>query len=259
MDQNLTSDQAVLEGSVSVTAALKSKNREIHAIYIRRDKWERDVLDVEKAAKAAGVAVERVEGDVVDSYTSGKSHGGIIALAGPRKYLDITELAKGRSVPCIVMLDGIEDPFNFGYAVRSLYAAGVDGLVVRPRNWMSAAGVVARASAGASELIPTAVAETALDAANVLKAQGLAIACTAHKQSVSIYTANLAVPLFLVIGGERRGITRSFLDKADLLLQIPYGREFAQSLGMASAAAILSFEIMRQRKYSSRPIQDRPR
>ncbi len=255
----MPTDQTVLEGIVSVVAALKSHNRELHAIYIRRDKWEKDILDLEKAATSAGVAVERVESDVVDSYTSGSSHGGVIALAGPRKFLDLKDLPKGKAVPFIVMLDGVEDPFNFGYAVRALYAAGVDGLVVRPRNWMSAAGVVARASAGASELIPTAVAPTALDAAAVFKEQGLTIACTAHKQAVSIYSAQLSVPLFLVIGGEKRGITRSFLDKADILLQIPYGRDFTQSLGIAAASAILSFEIMRQRNHNPRPHRNRPR
>lgn len=52
------------------------------------------------------------------------------------------------------MLDGVEDPFNFGAAIRAVYAAGVDGLVVPPRNWPSAAGVVARSSSGTSELIP---------------------------------------------------------------------------------------------------------
>ena len=251
-------DQTALEGIVSVAAALKSQSREIHALYIRRDKWDREILDLEKAATSAGVAAERVDADVIDSYATGSSHGGIIALAGPRKYLELQDLLKGKAVPFIAMLDGVEDPFNFGYAVRSLYAAGVDGLVVRPRNWRSAASVVARASAGASELIPTAVAPTALDAAAVFKEQGLAIACTAHKQAVSIYNAQLSVPLFLVIGGEKRGITRSFLDKADILLQIPYGRAFTQSLGIAAAAAILSFEIMRQRNHSPRRTRTGP-
>ena len=55
------------------------------------------------------------------------------------------------------MLDGIEDPFNHGQAVRALFAAGVDGLVVR-RSWETALAVVTRASAGASELMPTATA-----------------------------------------------------------------------------------------------------
>jgi 23S rRNA (guanosine2251-2'-O)-methyltransferase len=146
------------------------------------------------------------------------------------------------------MLDGIEDPFNFGYAVRALYAAGVDGLVLRPRNWLSAAGVVARASAGASERIPTAIADTAQDAAGFFRQHGLTIASAAQsKRAIPLYDANLAIPLFLVAGGEKRGITRSFLDTADLLLQIPYGRPFDQSLGAAAATAVLAFEIMRQR------------
>jgi 23S rRNA (guanosine2251-2'-O)-methyltransferase len=129
-----------------------------------------------------------------------------------------------------------------------MYAAGAAGLIVRPRNWMSAAGVVARASAGASEWIPTAVAETALDAADYFRSRGLRIAVADEDKAVSIYDADLAGPLFLVIGGEKRGITRSFLDQADLRLRIPYAREFDQSLGTTAAAAILAFEIMRQRK-----------
>ena len=47
---------------------------------------------------------------------------------------------------------------------------------------------------------------------------------------------------------EKRGITRSFLDQSDLRLQIPYqNSDYKQSLGVAASAAILGFEIMRQR------------
>jgi 23S rRNA (guanosine2251-2'-O)-methyltransferase len=145
------------------------------------------------------------------------------------------------------MLDGIEDPFNFGQAIRALYAAGADGLVVRPRNWLSAAGIVARASAGTAELMPTAVAETSLDAATFFRQHGLTIACTSDKGATSLYDADLTGPLFLLIGGERRGITRSFLDQADLKVQIPYGRSFSFSLGAAAATAVISFEAARQR------------
>ena len=74
------------------------------------------------------------------------------------------------------------------------------------------------------------------------------VACTAVDNSQSIYEADLDIPLFLLIGGEKRGITRSFLEQADLRLQIPYGRQFNRSLGAAASAAILGFEIMRQRE-----------
>jgi len=247
------SDRQVLEGHISVKAALLGKSREMDAIYISRDKQDRDTLDVQQLARKSGVSIEFVENERIGELANGKSHGGVIALVGERTCQDMKDLLRGKTLPFIAMLDGIEDPYNFGYAVRSLYAAGVDGLVVRPRNWMHAAGVVARSSAGASELLPLAIAETALDAATFFKEQGLTIACTEQrKQAVSIYDANLGVPLFLLIGGEKRGITRSLRDKADVLLEIPYGQHFDHSLSTDCAAAVLGFEIMRQRKYAKR-------
>jgi 23S rRNA (guanosine2251-2'-O)-methyltransferase len=256
----MADEQTILEGFVSIQAALQAQSRPIHAIYLRQHKLDQDSGRLERLAREHNIPIERISAERIDELTSGKSHGGIAALAGPRHTVPLDTLltphapraslhALRSTPPFIVMLDGIEDPFNFGYAVRALYAAGVDGLVVQPRNWLSAAGVVARASAGASERIPTAIADSAQVAADFFRGHGLTIACAAkEKRAVSLYDSNLAIPLFLVAGGEKRGITRSFIDTADLLLQIHYGRPFDQSLGTAAATAVLAFEIMRQRK-----------
>jgi 23S rRNA (guanosine2251-2'-O)-methyltransferase len=243
----------VLEGTVSVQAAIQSKSREIQAIYIQRDKQNRPIVRLERFAKSQGLSIKRVEGTEIEAHASGKSHGGVVALVGPRRFVSLEALIEDAARPFVALLDGIEDPFNFGAAVRALYAAGCDGLVVRPRNWMSAAGIVARSSAGATELMPTAVAETAAEAAAFYRARGLTVACAAKDRAVSIYRADLAVPLFLAIGGEKRGITRSFLRQADLRLSIPYGRAFPRSLGTASAVAVLAFETMRQRQAVASP------
>lgn len=241
-------ERAILEGEISVGAALGAGNRPLVWIKIRRDRQDSATRRLEQMARRANVPVERVGADAIDAQAGGKSHGGIVALAGPRAFLPLDALIPAAIVPFVAMIDGVEDPFNFGAAVRALYAAGAHGLVVRPRNWMSAAGTVARASAGASELIPTAIAETAEDAAAYFKSQGLAIACAAESpRAVSLYDSDLSQPLFLLIGGEKRGITRSFAGQADLRLRIPYGRANAHALGTASAAAILSFETLRQR------------
>lgn len=244
-------EHTILEGYISVRAALKSGSRPIHRITLRRDKWDKGVAWLEHAAAEAGIPVERCSEDTIDALAGGSTHGGIVAEVGPRRFVDLSTLGQDCPAPFVVMLDGVEDPFNFGQAVRAVYAAGADGLVVRPRNWLSAAGVVARASAGASEWMPTAIAETALDAADHFRARGLTVACAAQENAVSIYSADLTLPLFVVIGGEKRGITRSFLDQADLRLHIPYGRGFDQSLGTAAAAAVLAFEVMRQRSSSA--------
>lgn len=237
-----------LEGMISVRAALKANSRTIQTIYMRKNKSDRRLAQLERDATAANVPVERVGVDVLERYAEGNTHGGVIAFVGPRRFLQPGDLLGTKTRPVIVMLDGVEDPYNFGQAVRAFYAAGIDGLVVRPRNWMSAAAVVARASAGASELMPTAVFETAEDAATFFRERGLTVACADKDRAVSIYDADLTVPLFLLVGGEKRGVTRSFADEADIRLQIPYGRGFGQALDTTSAAAVLAFEILRQRR-----------
>jgi 23S rRNA (guanosine2251-2'-O)-methyltransferase len=240
-----------LEGIISVTAVLEAQSRPVHAVYIQqalRRKMERRLRQLVDTAVSRQIPVEWVTDDFIAAQAGGSSHGGVLAQVGPRQFVGLAELVAGKARPFIAMLDGIEDPFNFGQAVRALYAAGADGLVVRPRNWLTAASTVARASAGASERLPTAIAETAEAAATFFRAHGLTVACTSREQAVSIYEADLTRPLFVLFGGEKRGITRSFLRQADWRLEIPYGREpFQQSLGTAAATAVLSFELLRQR------------
>ena len=247
------SEWAWLEGRISIEAAIRGQNRSIDAVYIRRGKWDRDTKRLRRTAEKAGIRVKIVDDTFMADHAVGKSHGGLLARAGPRRFASLEELLEGIRNPLVVMLDGIEDPFNFGQAVRALYAAGTDGLVVRPRNWLTATAVVARSSAGATELMPTAVAESAIEAAAFFRERGLMVACTAKESAISLYKADLTGPLFLLIGGEKRGITRSFLDQADIRLNIPYGRSFRHSLGAAASTAVFAFELSRQRKSISSP------
>ncbi len=242
-----------LEGHIAITAALEAASRPVETILIDRAARDREghLARLERLARERKIPVQRVAREVIDARASGDTHGGVIALAGPRRFVPLEGVLPGGGTgraPFVVMLDGVEDPYNFGQAIRACYAAGADGLIVRPRNWMSAAAVVARASAGASERIPTAVAETAEDAADFCRGRGLRVATTGQTRgAVSLFAADLTGPLFVLIGGEKRGVTRSFLERADLVLTIPYVRVYGQSLGTTAAAAILAFEVMRQR------------
>jgi 23S rRNA (guanosine2251-2'-O)-methyltransferase len=239
---------AVLEGVIAVRSALHAQSREVQRILIRQDKDDRPVTQLEGRARAGGIAVERVSEEAIDAVASGTTHGGVVALVGPRRFLSLEELGADQEAPFLTLLDGIEDPFNFGYALRSLYAAGAHGAVLGPRNWMSAAGTVGRASAGASELLPLAIADP-MNALEHCTARGIAIVCAAsEREALPVYDADLRGPLLLVIGGERRGISRGVLSRADVLVQIPYGRDFRGSLGTTSAAAVLAFEVLRQRR-----------
>lgn len=245
-------DRTVLEGQISVEAALRARSREIDALLIDdrlRDRRDRRFAALLRLAADARVPVRRVSIDEIKRHASGRTHGGIVALSGPRLHIALDALLAGHERPWIAMLDGLEDPYNYGQAVRALYAAGAHGLVVRERDWEGAAGVVARASAGASELFPTAAVGSALDAAEALGRAGLTVACAARGEgAASPDDAELSGPLFLVLGGERRGVSRPLLERADLLLELPYGRRFPHSLGLATATAALAWEVLRQRR-----------
>jgi 23S rRNA (guanosine2251-2'-O)-methyltransferase len=242
----LSETQAILEGQISVEAALKAGSRPIEKLLIVSGVIDREVARLAREAEHMGIPVQRVPAAEIDALAQGKTHGGVVALAGARQFVPLESLAETPD-PFVVMLDGVEDPFNFGQAVRAFYAAGAHGLVLRERNWMSAAGVVARSSAGASELMPTATAETTQAAAEFFRIQGLRVAVAAKERATPIYEADLSGGLFLVVGGEKRGVTRSFADAADIRLSIPYGRRYPHALGTTAASAVLAFEIMRQR------------
>lgn len=244
----------VLEGHLSVTAAIEAGHREIFQVLVDSQKrFDRRTTHLRQTAAIAGIAPQYVNAQTIEKHASGKTHGGVIALAGERQYQGLADLLSDGALPFVVMLDGIEDPYNFGFAIRALYAAGVDGVVLRPRNWTSASHVVGRASAGTVERIPLAIAETAEEAEDYFSERGLLVATAAKSpSSTSLYDADLTQPLFILIGGEKRGVTRSFQKRADLLLEIPYGRQFAGSLGTVSAASLIAFEVMRQRRVAGK-------
>jgi 23S rRNA (guanosine2251-2'-O)-methyltransferase len=238
-----------LEGHVSVEAALLAASRPIYRVLIAAEgvRDDRAAVRIARLADAAAVPLERPERAAMDALAVGTSHGGIMAEVGERYLSPLAELASVPD-PFVVLLDGIEDPYNFGAALRSLYAAGATGLVVRARNWLSATAVVARASAGASELLPIAVVDDPLDAVQHLRAAGIAVVGAAERpDAVPLRQVDLRRPLLLLIGGERRGVMRSLLATVDAVTRIPYARADAPSLGTAAAAAVIGFEVMRQR------------
>lgn len=242
----------ILEGMTSISALLNAQgqsynDRRIRSVWVdasRTEKLVRELRFLRAKSKELHFEIKTVTAEEIAVHAIGNSHGGVIAFCSERT---IPVLTADNILPqgFYVYLEGIEDPYNFGYAIRSLYAAGVDGVILSPRNWMSAGGVVARSSAGASELLPLYLSEPEQLISLFHQANYLVYAA-GIRDSVSIYEAKLNRPLLLIVGGEKRGISRTLLDLADQIVRIDYGREFRGSLSAASAATVMAFEVMRQ-------------
>ena len=246
-------ERAFFEGMISfraVAKAIREKNsdRKIEAVYFdtnKKVKLSKHLSYIKAMSHELSFPLYFIEADEISAMTNGNSHGGILTVCTKRTYpvLDKADMLKKDGF--YIMLDGVEDPYNFAFSVRAAYAAGADGLILPERNWMSAAGTVCRSSAGASELIDTMIfSDKTLKA---FKRAGYRIVCTALENSLPLGEADLSKPLLAVIGGERRGISSNIMAEADEIVRIEYGRDdFSQSLPAASASAIFSFEILRR-------------
>ena len=244
----------VFEGMTSISAVIRSirengSDRRIVKILYDQDRAtqkSRELKFLQHAARELSFELSPCPASEIDELTSGTTHGGIIALCSSRSLpsLNVNFLT---NKSFFALIEGIEDPYNFGYSVRSLYAAGADGIVLPERNWMEFSGTVARCSAGTSELADLYVSDP-YEAVKLFKDNGYQIVCAGIRDSVPVYEYDFTKPVLLVVGGEKRGISRKILDLADANVRIEYGREFMGSLPSASAISVIAFEITRQRK-----------
>ncbi len=249
------SNNDIFEGMPSISALIKSiekapERRNIICVYIdeskKRSKFK-EISFLKAKSVQLGFPLEFVSAEFIDKLTVGNTHGGIVAKSTSRKASALTE-NDITYMGVYYILDGIEDPYNFGNALRSLYASGADGLVVGERNWLGVSGTVARASAGASELLPTYVCD-AERAVQMFKNRGYKVICAGIRDSESIFETDLSKPLLVVLGGEKRGISRNILELADTVVRIDYGtEEFRGSLSASASASVFAFEILRYNK-----------
>ena len=236
------------EGAISVLTVLKAESRKVEKVWLEdmsKVKTDKKIALIKRICDERGIPFLSCDRAFIEENTVGETHGGLIALVGDRKYSRLEDLFK-KEKGFICLIDGIEDPYNFAYSVRSLWAAGVDGIVLSKRNWMSATGVCIRGSAGATELVDCAIFEDKDYLISLARENGYKIVCADEKTDTLYTDPVLERPIFLIVGGEKRGISATFLEAADTVVKIDYGRDFPMSLTAASAASVLAFEVKRQ-------------
>lgn len=237
----------ILEGNISVKAAILAGKRKVVKLYIDKKKKDKDTTYIVHRAKDRHIPVIYTTREEIDEIACGKTHGGVIAICGPRSYDSLDNVLKKKDV-FLALAEGVEDPFNFGSILRTLYAAGCDGVIVGKRNWSSAAGVVGKSSAGASEYINLIEVEDMEACMKTLQKQQVHIICALRSDdSLSLYDYQFPQRFLIAIGGEMRGLSKPVITHSDQNLYIPYRSDFRNALGAAASAAIFGFEIVRQK------------
>lgn len=176
---------------------------------------------------------------------------GLLAIA-PQKNLSLEAFEQLRAkdqIPFYVVAEAIEKPGNLGTILRSSDAVGVSGLIICDRCTDIYNPNVVRASVGTLFAVPIVDAKGE-EALHWLKKQGIAILAATPQAELEFTQADLARPLAIAVGTEQLGLSRRWMEQADVQVRIPMNG-VADSLNVAMATTLLLYEVLRQRRIVS--------
>ncbi len=179
------------------------------------------------------------------------NHQGIVAFMPAISYHSVEQIIPkildAGEVPLLVILDGITDVRNMGAVARSAECAGAHALVLSEKGNAPINADAIKASAGALTRLAVCKEHSVLHAIGFLKECGIKILVCDDRGKHSIYDADLARPLGIVMGSEDRGASNAAKKMSDGMIRIPMKGKIA-SLNVSVATGIVLFEAIRQRQ-----------
>jgi 23S rRNA (guanosine2251-2'-O)-methyltransferase len=206
------------------------------------------VREITSAAARRGVPVRRATAHRVKVLAgNGRHDQGVLAdVVAPRMRPLASFLADAPARASVLLLDQITNPANVGMILRTATAAGLDGVVLPRRGVPGVDPLVVKASAGVAFHAPVLRCATAAEAASALGSAGFTLLGLAADGPSSLFTAPLPQRSAFVLGNETSGVSDPVREAVHGWLSIPMSGG-VESLNVASAAAVLCFELVRRR------------
>lgn len=238
-------------GVLPVTEALRSRPRRVERVLTAEGAKAHRLAEIRELAREADVRLDRVSRDELErTLPPGVNHQGVAAIAAAASYVSAEEIFEGAGeMPLYIVLDGVEDPRNFGAILRSAECAGVDGVFIPERRAVGLNETVAKSSAGAAEYVPVAKVANLNRLIDELKERGVWVIGTSGDAETEHFDWDWNRPTAIVLGNEGTGLHRLVAENCDMLVKIPmYGK--IESLNVSVAAGVILFEARRQRRVS---------
>ncbi|MES0874063.1 23S rRNA (guanosine(2251)-2'-O)-methyltransferase RlmB [Sinimarinibacterium thermocellulolyticum] len=238
----------LIGGFHAVLAALEDAHDKPFEVLLADRRDDARAQQVRDLAKAHGVRLRVTARSELDLKAPGLRHQGVLAYV-PEKAFDAEDLLyrQAESSHLLLVLDGVQDPHNFGACLRTAEAAGVTAVIVPKDRSVGLTAVARKAAAGAAERVPLVAVTNLARTLTRLKALGYWITGLAGDADETIYDVDLTGPTVLVMGAEGEGMRRLTRESCDRVVKIPmYGK--IESLNVSVAAAVCLYEALRQRR-----------
>jgi 23S rRNA (guanosine2251-2'-O)-methyltransferase len=207
-----------------------------------------DQIEEARGAAAELGAVVKIEGhEVLERLAHTSEHQGYLAKMGPFPYAPADELlSRDLERPLYLILDSIQDPYNFGAMLRSAGGFGADGVFIGTHRQVPVTSMVARSSAGVVNRIPIGQVADLSILVDALRARQITVIAASEKAEQPLTACDFRPATAIVVGNEGTGISPELSARCDRLARIPLA-EGVGSLNAAAAAAVFFFEAQRQR------------
>ena len=238
----------IIFGKNAITEALISGEREINKILISKNiHTDTKIEKIKSLARERGIIFQFVAKEKFQPYAE-FNHQGVIAQISPLKYTDLEDfLQKQHKNSSVVILDGIEDPHNFGAIIRSCVCAGIEGIIIPSRRNVQVNSIVEKTSAGAINHIPIIKVNSLVNAIQRLKEKDWWIIATDASAKDNYYDIKYDDMNFaLIMGAEHAGVSKSLLKMSDFSVKIPMMKDF-NSLNVSNATSVIIFEALKQK------------
>ena len=222
--------------------------KQIEKLYMRKGAEGPLMQELRDLCVRHGIRVQEVPAGKLERLTRG-NHQGVVAQIAAIEYVgltDILERVPEDETPLVVLFAGVTGVRNFGAIARSAECAGAHGLIAPLKNSAPVNAEAMRASAGALATIPVCRVGSVRNTLRQLQQEGFQAVAATEKSRKLLYDADFRRPTVLVMGAEDRGISKEVLKLCDEQLAIPLIGHI-ESLNVSAAAAVMLFEVVRQR------------
>lgn len=230
----------IIYGRNPIREALNTKK--VKRIFLSNSFTHQEILDLIKRSK---IEVKIVSNRELDSISNTQHHQGIAGEIKDFEYFSLDSIlhnAKKQDKAIIVILDGINDPHNFGAILRCCDVFNVSGVIIGKHNQVPLNATVAKTSAGAINYVPVAVVSNLNQAIEKLKENGFWVVSTDGSGTQNYQDIKYDFNVALVVGSEGKGISSLVLRNSDYVVKIPqYGH--VNSLNASVATGILLSKI----------------
>jgi 23S rRNA (guanosine2251-2'-O)-methyltransferase len=238
----------MIYGVAPVLEALRAEHRRVDKVLIADGARGSRLAEIVDLCRSRSIRFDHVPRETLEKFVDrGANTQGVIAFAASADYVDVDDILDNAADPALILLlDGIEDPRNFGAILRSAECAGCDGVIIPERRSVGLTDTVAKSSAGAIEYVKVAKAGNLNRSIEDLKARNIWVVGTSVDTETSYTEWDWTRPTAIVLGGEGSGLHRLVAENCDVLVKIPmYGK--IDSLNVSVAAGVILFEARRQR------------